>query len=53
MTGVPQDSVKGIGFDATCSLAVLDQYHLPVSVSPFGMWNELSQFLRESFFTCN
>ncbi|KAK3919548.1 FGGY carbohydrate kinase domain-containing protein [Frankliniella fusca] len=33
---VPAELVKGIGFDATCSLAVLDKNHLPVTVSPLG-----------------
>ncbi|XP_026284849.1 FGGY carbohydrate kinase domain-containing protein [Frankliniella occidentalis] len=33
---VPGENIRGIGFDATCSLAVLDQNHLPVTVSPFG-----------------
>ncbi|XP_014673523.1 PREDICTED: FGGY carbohydrate kinase domain-containing protein-like [Priapulus caudatus] len=33
--------IKGIGFDATCSLVVLDEDFLPVSVSPTGdaEWN--------------
>ena len=28
--------IKGIGFDATCSLVVLDKHLMPVSVSPTG-----------------
>ena len=28
--------IKGIGFDATCSLVVLDGQFRPVSVSPTG-----------------
>jgi ribulose kinase len=31
--GIDSKSVKGIGFDATCSLAVLDETENPVSVS--------------------
>jgi ribulose kinase len=30
---IDSKSVKGIGFDATCSLAVLDESENPVSVS--------------------
>ncbi|HRJ70928.1 MAG TPA: FGGY-family carbohydrate kinase [Terrimicrobiaceae bacterium] len=33
---VPASSVAGIGFDATCSLVVLDADDRPVSVSPSG-----------------
>jgi len=28
--------VNGIGFDATCSLVVLDEHFSPVTVSPTG-----------------
>lgn len=34
--GIPPHSIKGIGFDATCSLVVLDENHLPLTVSPKG-----------------
>ena len=34
--GVPTQEVDGIGFDATCSLVVLDPAGKPVSVSPSG-----------------
>ncbi|MEX0325162.1 MAG: FGGY-family carbohydrate kinase [Puniceicoccaceae bacterium] len=34
--GIDAASVKGIGFDATCSLVVLDADFQPVSVSPDG-----------------
>jgi len=34
--GVNGDQVRGIGFDATCSLVVLDQQDKPVTVSPTG-----------------
>ncbi|XP_065558460.1 FGGY carbohydrate kinase domain-containing protein-like isoform X3 [Artemia franciscana] len=34
--GVSVDKIKGIGFDATCSLAVVDANHDPVTVCPFG-----------------
>jgi FGGY-family pentulose kinase len=34
--GVEADSVRGIGFDATCSLAALDDGGAPVTVSPSG-----------------
>jgi FGGY-family pentulose kinase len=34
--GVQPEQIKGIGFDATCSLVVLDQHADPVSVSPTG-----------------
>jgi len=33
--------VRGIGFDATCSLVVLDRNFLPVSVSPTGRFQIL------------
>lgn len=33
---VPASSVKGIGFDATCSLVALDETGAPVSVSLTG-----------------
>jgi len=31
--------VRGIGFDATCSLVVLDKNFTPVSVSPTGWFH--------------
>jgi FGGY-family pentulose kinase len=34
--GAKPDQVKGIGFDATCSLVVLDENDRPVTVSPDG-----------------
>ncbi len=34
--GVSADQIKGIGFDATCSLVALDRTDQPVSVSPSG-----------------
>lgn len=33
---IPPEHVKGIGFDATCSLVALDQDFQPVSISPSG-----------------
>jgi D-ribulokinase len=35
-SGLPPDSIGGIGFDATCSLVVLDAAFRPLSVSPSG-----------------
>ena len=35
-SGVAADDVKGLGFDATCSLVVLDQGGNPLSVGPSG-----------------
>ena len=35
-SGLPPAAVSGIGFDATCSLVLLDQNDRPVSVSPTG-----------------
>ncbi|MGH1416541.1 MAG: FGGY-family carbohydrate kinase [Pelagimonas sp.] len=35
-SGVTADAVKGIGFDATCSLVALDKTFQPISVSPSG-----------------
>jgi D-ribulokinase len=35
-TGLPPSSVKGIGFDATCSLVALDAAAEPLTVSPSG-----------------
>ncbi|XP_066537242.1 FGGY carbohydrate kinase domain-containing protein [Hoplias malabaricus] len=35
--GVEKDSVRGIGFDATCSLVVLDQNFQPVAVNKDGV----------------
>ncbi|CAK8675904.1 unnamed protein product [Clavelina lepadiformis] len=32
--GITPDCVRGIGFDATCSLVVLDDNYNPVSISP-------------------
>lgn len=39
--GIPPESVIGIGFDATCSLVVLDRADRPLSISPSGdpHWN--------------
>jgi FGGY-family pentulose kinase len=34
--GINPEDIKGIGFDATCSLVVLDEVNQPVSVSPDG-----------------
>jgi FGGY-family pentulose kinase len=34
--GAPPEAVQGIGFDATCSLVLLDADDQPVSVSPTG-----------------
>jgi FGGY-family pentulose kinase len=34
--GTPPERISGIGFDATCSLVVLDAENHPVSVSPTG-----------------
>lgn len=34
--GVPASAVRGVGFDATCSLVALDGEGKPVSVSPTG-----------------
>ncbi|KNC96440.1 FGGY-family pentulose kinase [Spizellomyces punctatus DAOM BR117] len=41
VSGVDARSIKGIGFDATCSLVALDDQYGPVSVSPSGnpKWN--------------
>jgi ribulose kinase len=33
---VASNAVKGIGFDATCSLAVVDVEGNPLSISPTG-----------------
>uniref|UniRef100_A0A1B6GW67 FGGY carbohydrate kinase domain-containing protein n=2 Tax=Cuerna arida TaxID=1464854 RepID=A0A1B6GW67_9HEMI len=33
---VPADSIKGVGFDATCSLVALDKNGSPISISPGG-----------------
>ncbi|XP_046544873.1 FGGY carbohydrate kinase domain-containing protein-like [Haliotis rubra] len=35
-SGVDKDQVRGVGFDGTCSLVVLDQHFQPVSVSKSG-----------------
>lgn len=35
-SGLPAEAVRGVGFDATCSLAVADEAGTPVSVSPTG-----------------
>lgn len=32
-TGIKSDQVKGVGFDATCSLAVVDDQGTPLSIS--------------------
>lgn len=34
--GIRPDHIKGIGFDATCSLVVLGEYDSPITVSPDG-----------------
>ncbi len=33
-SGVAPEQIKGLGFDATCSLVVLDEDHRPLTVSP-------------------
>lgn len=40
---VEKSRVRGIGFDATCSLVVLDQDFQPVPVSQDGKWNVYTQ----------
>src|SRR5690349_9061529 len=35
-SGLPPDAIAGIGFDATCSLVLLDADDRPVSASPTG-----------------
>lgn len=39
--GIPPEQVLGIGYDATCSLVVLDPQDNPISISPTGdpQWN--------------
>lgn len=39
--GLEPEAIEGIGFDATCSLVVLDEHDRPVTVSPTGDddWN--------------
>jgi FGGY-family pentulose kinase len=39
--GVSGETIEGVGFDATCSLVVLDAHDRPVTVSPTGedRWN--------------
>jgi D-ribulokinase len=56
-----RNSIESVGFDATCSLVVLDDQFKPVSVSPSGtssinviMWmdhrsNEQAEFINNSF----
>lgn len=39
-SGVKPEQVKGIGFDATCSLVSIDSNDQPVSVSPTGAENQ-------------
>lgn len=34
--GIDVDSVRGIGFDGTCSLVALDRNFLPVAVNQTG-----------------
>ncbi|XP_066587355.1 FGGY carbohydrate kinase domain-containing protein isoform X2 [Prorops nasuta] len=36
VAGTPTENIKGIGFDATCSLVALDESGCPVTVSPTG-----------------
>jgi ribulose kinase len=44
---VPSNAVKGIGFDATCSLAVVDAEGNPLSVSPTGKNINCVRFFSE------
>jgi len=37
VAGISAENVKGIGFDATCSLVALDNTGSPVTVSITGM----------------
>lgn len=37
LSGLDPEAIKGIGFDATCSLVALDAHDQPVSVSPSGV----------------
>ncbi|CAB0036765.1 unnamed protein product [Trichogramma brassicae] len=37
VASVPKSSIKGIGFDATCSLVAIGKNGLPVTVSPTGL----------------
>jgi ribulose kinase len=44
---VGSNAVKGIGFDATCSLAVVDIEGNPLSVSPTGKNINIFTFFLE------
>jgi FGGY-family pentulose kinase len=35
--GIPARAIRGIGFDATCSLVALDSENQPITVSPTGL----------------
>jgi len=35
-SGIPPEHIRGIGFDATCSLVLVDEMHAPVAVNPHG-----------------
>ncbi|KFB47153.1 AGAP005956-PA-like protein [Anopheles sinensis] len=40
IAGIPKEEIKGIGFDATCSLVVLDNDMQPLTVSPSSKDNQ-------------
>ena len=44
-SGVDPSSVKGIGFDATCSLVVVDESEKPVSVSGLEFKDEIRNII--------
>lgn len=51
MADISADNVKGIGFDATCSLVAIDKTGSPVTVSPTGIFQNFSN-LNKIFIHC-
>lgn len=49
MADISADNVKGIGFDATCSLVAIDKTGSPVTVSPTGIFQNFSKLNKNIY----
>lgn len=49
MVDVDPHLIKGVGFDATCSLVAIDKSGEPLSVSPTGKLFSYCQFIVTNF----
>jgi len=46
---VEASQVKGLGFDATCSLVVADKQGKPLSICPTGTWLPIKSIIKHTY----